>query len=149
VLVLEDPAHLDKAVRYLVRVGYDNIAGYLRGGTEGWYNAGFPMEDLHLLSVHLLRDLLSRGEKIVILDARSQEEWESGHIEGALHVFVGHLEQRLSEVPRDRQIAVICSVGHRAGLAASILLRAGYPRVNNVLGSVQAWTAAGFPVVVD
>jgi hydroxyacylglutathione hydrolase len=148
-LVLEDQSHLDKAVRYLIRAGYDRIIGYLKDGTEGWYNAGFPTESLPLLSVHQLKSMLDRHEKLLVLDTRGQEEWESGHIAGALHIYVGHLEQKLAEVPRNLPIAVICNVGHRAGLGASILLRANYPKVYNVLGSVKAWMAAGFPVTTD
>jgi hydroxyacylglutathione hydrolase len=145
-LVLEDQAHLDRAVRYLIRAGYDRIIGYLRGGTEGWYNAGLPTENLPLLSVHQLKGMLDRGEELLVLDTREQDEWESGHLAGALNIYVGHLEQRLAEVPKGKPIAVICNVGHRAGLGASILLRAGYPSVYNVLGSAKAWVAAGFPV---
>jgi len=148
-LVLEDQSHLERAVRYLVRAGYDNIIGYLRDGTEGWYNAGFPTESLPLLSVHQLKSMLDRGQDLLVLDTRGQDEWESGHIAGALHIYVGHMEERLAEIPADRPIAVICNVGHRAGLGASILLQAGYPRVYNVLGSVRAWVAAGFPVTSD
>lgn len=148
-LVLEDQTHLDKAVRYLIRAGYERIAGYLRDGTEGWYNAGFPTESLPLLSVHQLKSMLDRREELVVLDTRSQDEWESGHIKGALHIYVGHLEKRLGEVPGDKPIAVICNVGHRAGLGASILLRAGYTEVYNTLGSVRAWVAAGFPITFD
>jgi len=148
-LVLEDQSHLERAVRYLIRAGYDQIAGYLRDGTEGWYNTGLPTENLPLLSVHQLKGMLDRGEELLVLDARGQDEWDSGHIAGSLHVYVGYLEQRLGEVPGDKPIAVICNVGHRAGLGASILLRAGYPSVYNVLGSVKAWVAAGFPVTID
>jgi hydroxyacylglutathione hydrolase len=148
-LVLEDQSHLERAVRYLIRAGYDRIVGYLRDGTEGWYNAGFPTENLSLLSVHQLKDMLDQREELLVLDTRGQDEWESGHIAGALHIYVGYLEQRLGEIPGDKPVAVICNVGHRAGLGASILLRAGYPRVYNVLGSVKAWVAAGFPVTTD
>ena len=148
-LVLEDQTHLERAVRYLIRAGYDQIAGYLRDGTEGWYNAGFPTENLPLLSVHQLKGMLDHNEDLLVLDTREQDEWASGHIEGALHIYVGHLEERLSDIPRDKPIAVICSVGHRAGLGTSILLKAGYERVYNVLGSVRAWVAAGFPVTTD
>jgi hydroxyacylglutathione hydrolase len=148
-LVLEDQSHLERAVRYLIRAGYDRIIGYLRDGTEGWYNAGFPTENLPLLSVHQLKSMLDQGEELVVLDTRGQDEWDSGHIKDAIHIYVGHLEQRLAEVPRDKPVAVICNVGHRAGLGASILLRAGYPKVYNVLGSVKAWVAAGFPVITD
>jgi len=144
-LVLEEQSHLERVVRYLIRVGYDRLIGYLRDGVEGWYDAGFPIENLPLLSVHQLKDKMDRGEELTILDARGQDEWERGHIKGALHIYAGHLEERLAEVPTDKPVAVVCSVGHRSGLAASILLRAGYKGVYNVLGSMQAWLAARFP----
>ncbi len=51
------------------------------------------------------------------------------------------LGRGLVEVPKDKPVAVICSVGHRAGLDASILLRAGYRKVYNVLGSIKAWVS--------
>ncbi len=148
-LVLEDQSHLEKAVPYLIRVGYDRIIGFLKDGIEGWYDAGFPTESLPLLSVHQLKEKLDKGENLVVLDARDQEEWNSGHIQGSLHIYVGHVEQRLSEIPRDKPIAVLCSVGHRAGIAASVLLRAGFPKVYNVLGSVTAWRHAGFPLTTE
>ncbi len=148
-LVLEDQCHLERAVRYLFRAGYDQITGFLKGGTEGWYNAGFPTESLSLLSVHQLKDKIDRGDDLLVLDTRGQEEWNSGHIKGALHIYVGYLEGKLAEVPRDKPVAVICNVGHRAGLGASILLRAGYQTVYNVLGSVKAWVAAGFPTTTN
>lgn len=148
-LVLEDQSHLERAVGYLIRAGYERIAGYLKDGIEGWYNAGLPIEKLSLLSVHELKDKLDRGEELVVLDARRQDEWASAHIEGVLHLYVGHLEPRLSDIPRDKPVAVICRVGHRSGLGASILLRAGYPKIYNVLGGMQAWVAAGFSVTAD
>lgn len=145
-LVLEDQAHLDRAVRYLIRVGYDRIDGFLKEGIEGWYNAGYPVEKLPLLSVHHLKEKLDRGENLMILDVRRQDEWESGHVPGAVHIFVGDVEKRLAEIPREKPVAVMCNVGHRAGLGASILLRAGFPEVYNVLGSFTAWQKAGYPV---
>ncbi len=148
-LVSEDECHIDKAVRYLIHGGYDRIVGYLKGGIESWCNAGFPVENLPLLSVHQLKDKMEQGEELIVLDVRGQDEWDSGHIKGAIHIYVGHLAQRLAEVPRDKPVAVICRVGHRSGLGASILLRAGYRNVYNVLGSMKAWVAAGFPVTDD
>lgn len=74
-------------------------------------------------------------------------DWKCGNTLRDSHV--GYLEQRLAEVPGDKPVAVICKVGHRAGLGASILLRAGYKEVYNVLGSVKARVAAGFPTTSD
>jgi hydroxyacylglutathione hydrolase len=148
-LVLEDQRYLEKAVRYLVRAGYDKIEGYLKDGTEGWYNAGLPIESLPLLSIYELKDKLDRGEELFVLDTRGQEEWQAGHIKGTINIYVGHLEQRVAEVPWDKPVVVLCNVGHLAGLAASILLRAGYKEVYTVPGSMKAWIAAGFPTITD
>jgi hydroxyacylglutathione hydrolase len=145
-LVPEKNGDIDTAVRYLVRAGYDQVEGYLYGGTENWYNKGYPVEQLPLLSVDKLYEKLSNGDDIFVLDVREEDEWDEGHIEGAIRIYVGHLEERLDEIPSDKEIVVICTVGHRAGLASSILLRAGFEGVYNVLGGYDAWTAAGYPV---
>lgn len=148
-LVLEDQHHLEKAVRYLIRAGYDWIAGYLKGGVEGWYRAGFPVEHLQVLTVHELKAKLDRGEELTILDDRSEREWDEGHIKGAQHIYVGHIQERMADIPKDKPVAMFCNVGHRAGLGASILLREGCREVYNVLGSMTAGKAAGYPISAD
>ena len=148
-LVLEDQNHLERAVRNLIRLGYDNIRGYLKGGIEGWYNAGFPIEHMELLTVHQLKAKIDRGEELTILDDRGQDEWDQGHIKGAKHIYVGHIQERMDEIPTDKPAAMICKIGNRAGLGASILLREGCREVYNVLGSMTAWKAAGYPVTTE
>ena len=101
------------------------------------------------LSVHDLKAKLDRKEQLTVLDVRGVDEWNGGHIGAQLNVYVGPLEQSLSRVPREKPVAVLCSVGNRSGLGASILLRAGYPKVYNVLGSMTAWRAAGFRVSTE
>jgi len=143
-LVLEDREHLEKAIRYLVRLGYDLIDGYLCGGVEAcglesWYTEALPAEHSELLTVQELKTRLDRGDKLIVLDVRGDDEWDEGHIEGAFHIYVGHLEERLDELPVDQPIAVICSVGNRASLGASILRRGGFREVYIVLGGMLAW----------
>jgi hydroxyacylglutathione hydrolase len=146
-LVLEDRSHPEQAVRYLYRLGYDNIQGFLRDGIESWYNAGLPVENLPLMTVHQLRARLDSEDDIFVLDVRDQAEWNSGRIAGSAHIFTGHIAGRLNEIPHQKPVAVTCSVGHRGGVAASILLRAGYTSLYNVLGGTIAWRQAGFPLV--
>lgn len=146
-LVLESSDQQDKAVRYLVRLGYDNIAGYLKSGIEAWYDSGFTVEHLGLSTIHDLKKRLDHQEDLVILDVRDENEWRQGHIKDALHIYVGQIERRLNEIPHDRPITIVCNVGHLASLAASILLRAGYTNVCcDVLGSMTAWNISKFPV---
>ena len=145
-LVLDDQHHLEKAVRYLIRAGYDRIVGYLKGGIEGWYNAGFPVEHLQVITVHELKAKIDRGEELTVLDDRGEREWGEGHIKGARNIYVGHIQERMSDIPQDKPVAMFCNVGHQAGLGASILLREGCREVYNVLGSMTAWKAAGYPM---
>jgi hydroxyacylglutathione hydrolase len=148
-LVLEDQHQLETAVRYLIRAGYDQIVGYLKGGIASWYNMAFPVEHLRVLTVHELKAKIDRGEELTILDDRGEDEWNKGHIKGAQHIYVGHIQKRISDIPKDKPVAVICSVGYRAGLGASILLREGCREVYNVLGSMTAWKGAGYPISTD
>ncbi len=148
-LVLQDPSHLDQVARHLLRVGYDNITGYLKGGVESWYNTGLPVEHLPVLTVQELRVLIESRSPMTVLDVRTQAEWEQGRIEGAMHKFVGHLKEGVEDIPARIPVATTCSVGNRASLAASILLQENSRDVYNVLGSMKAWTAAGYPVVKD
>ena len=148
-LVLDDQHHLEKAVRYLIRAGYDRIVGYLKGGIAGWYNAGFTVEHMQVLTVHELKAKIDHKEELTILDDRGEDEWDKGHIKGAQHIYVGYIQERMADIPRDKPVAMFCNVGHRAGLGASILLREGCREVYNVLGSMTAWRAAGYPVSTD
>jgi hydroxyacylglutathione hydrolase len=146
-LVLEDQNHLEKATAYLSRIGYDQVTGFLKDGMEGWIDAGYPVEKLSLLSVHQLKEELDRGEDLILLDVRDEDEWKTGHLKGALNIYVGHLQERISELPRNRKIVAFCSVGHRANIGASILLRSGFSEVYNAVGGILAWRNAGFPIV--
>lgn len=152
ILVLESKKQLKTAVSYLIRLGYDQIKGYICSGEEAcglesWYTAACPIEHLGLLSVQELKDRLERADDLTLLDVRTDEEWDHGYIRNALHVHVGHLKGELEKIPDDRPTAVICSVGNRASLASSILRRAGRREIFNVLGGMTAWRRANFPTV--
>jgi hydroxyacylglutathione hydrolase len=105
------------------------------------------VEHLGLLTVRELKDRLEKGNDLTVLDVRSDEEWNSEHIEGAIHMYVGHLEEHIHEILTDQTTAIICSVGNRSSLAASILQRKGYTDLHVVLGGMYAWQNAGYNVI--
>jgi hydroxyacylglutathione hydrolase len=146
-VVLDDPAHMPEVATHLIRVGFDDVRGYLEGGIDAWENAGYPLTSLTTVSVHELRKQRQGGERLTVLDVRTEGEWDAGHIDGAIHVHGGKLQERFAEVPRDRPVAVVCGSGYRASIAASFLRREGYDDVRNVMGGMTAWKAAGLPVV--
>lgn len=141
VLVLPEGAAIEGVTRTLVRIGFDHVDGYLRGGFESWQNLGREVQHHGTIDTADLASMLRRDEEVVIVDVRPPAEREQGTIEGASPIFVGELEKRLDELPRDQAVVTMCSVGHRGGIAASILVKHGFREVYNYLGGYQAWTA--------
>jgi len=145
-LIVDSAAQVPEVVTNLIRVGFDDIQGYVQGGMEGWETSGYPLGRLDTLSVHHLNDQLKQGsDRVTVLDVRTEKEWNGGHIDGAIHIHGGRLQERLPDVPRDKPVAVICGSGYRASIAASFLKREGYADVSNVIGGMSAWKAAGLP----
>jgi rhodanese-related sulfurtransferase len=93
--------------------------------------------------------MLSSNKDYFILDVRSKEEFDSGHIEGAYLLHVSELENRLAELPQDKPIIVYCRSGSRSTSAANILLEKGFKEIFNMTGGITEWQSKGFPVIVE
>jgi hydroxyacylglutathione hydrolase len=141
-LVLESDADVDKVVPLFLRTGFSKFAGYLVGGMKAWDNAGLKLVEVDQMTVH---EVKRRGKELQVVDVRSPEEWEEGHIPGAVHIFLPELKTRAKELNKKKPVAVYCDSGYRASLGTSILQQQGY-EVHNVPGSWQAWKNAKFPV---
>lgn len=144
-LVVEQPAQAEAAVAALARVGIDSVQGVLLQGVDGWREAGLPIATLATTGAADIAPRVKAGE-VKVLDVRDDGEHAEKHIPGAMHVYVGVLESQLPQVPKDAPLVVHCSVGHRSGLAASILQRHGYTGVVNLLGGLTAWEKLGLPL---
>jgi hydroxyacylglutathione hydrolase len=148
-LVGEEHTNLDEAQRSLIRVGLDDIRGYLKGGMSAWIERGLAQRHIPQISVKELADRLRRhstARRPFVLDVRSPGEWEAGHIDGAWHIPGGSLPQRANEVPDDFPVYVICGSGYRSSIAASVLARVkGRHELINVAGGMGAWNAQQLP----
>jgi len=93
------------------------------------------------------RERIESGEPVV-LDVREQDEWDEGHIPGAVHVPRGHLESRIERLAPDaaRPVVVYCSQGNRSVFAAKTLEELGYEDVVSLAGGFTDWKRNGFPV---
>jgi len=146
-LVAENPEASDFATRNLRRLGFDRVEGYLAGGLESWYKEGLPISEVNLITVQDLHKWLNSKERITVVDVRRESEWTEGHIENSKHIYLGHLEKQANKIPRHNPIVVICKTGNRSSFGASVLLKAGFDRVHNCLGGIDAWSKSGFPLV--
>lgn len=142
-LIVDDPTQMPEVTTHLLRVGFDDVQGYLEGGMDAWQTSGYEMATLTMMPVQTLAD---RREDVTVLDVRTEKEWNAGHIERAIHIHGGKLQENFALVARDKPVVVICGSGYRGSIAASFLKREGYEDVSNVLGGMSAWNAAGLPV---
>ncbi|HCU52610.1 MAG TPA: sulfurtransferase [Micromonosporaceae bacterium] len=84
-----------------------------------------------------------------LLDVRESDEWEAGHAPGAAHLPMMEIPARLTEVPQDREVVVVCRVGGRSGQVVAYLVQQGWDNVTNLDGGMMSWAAAGRPVIAD
>ena len=144
-LIVDQPEQARKAVDALARIGIDTVEGVLVKGVEAWREQGLPIESFGTTSAQECATLM-QTQAVHVLDVSDDMEWEEKHIPGALHTYVGYLEEQLPQLPKTSPIVVHCSVGHRSALGASILRRQGYTEVLNMLGGLTAWEKLGLPL---
>jgi hydroxyacylglutathione hydrolase len=124
------------------------MCGFLCPGINEWQEMGKPISSLGTLSVQQLKSKLENRE-VTLLDVREPSEWKEGYVEGARRIYFGYLQDEADSLPKNKPIAVTCSVGNRSSIGASILKRKGFKEVYNVLGGMTAWEALGYPLEKD
>lgn len=143
-LVLDRPQDLWGATWMLLRVGYDLPRGWLAGGMVAWRTSGRPSAVAAQLAAREAHRRLAAGE-LDVLDVRQPAEWAAGHVAGAVFISGAEVPARLGEVPDGLPLAVVCGSGYRSSVIASLLRARGREAVN-IVGGMEAWSAAGLPI---
>lgn len=94
------------------------------------------------------QELEQQIDVMQVVDVREDDEWRVGHIQGAHHIPMGEVGDRLSELSDDRRIVTVCRSGKRSSEVADDLRSKGFD-VENLDGGMQAWEQAGLPIVAD
>ena len=81
------------------------------------------------------------------VDVREPSEWAEAHIPYATLIPLGELTARLPEIPKDKNIVVVCHSGNRSAVGRDLLLKSGFANVTSMAGGMSTWQAKGFPVV--
>jgi hydroxyacylglutathione hydrolase len=133
-----------RAGQLAVAVGTRRLAGFLHGGMTSWRQEKRPVERIERMA---LSDLPARAGDVQILDVREQSEWDEGHIPGSSFTPWHDLDRLPDDLDAARPIAVVCTSGQRAGVAASLLQRHGAEHVIHVVaGGVPLWGELGQPL---
>jgi hydroxyacylglutathione hydrolase len=148
VLIADSSEQLCEARLRLARVGIEDSRGYLNGGVEAWKQADFMLAELPQITVEALHDRL-QAHACQVLDVRREPEWQAAHIEGAEWWPLDHFKVSPPEIDRARAVAVHCKSGYRSMIACSLLQRAGFRNITNVIGGFDAWQQANLPVQIE
>ena len=121
--------------RALSLIGLDRMAGYFSDTAVAHAaSRGIPLGTIEQMTP----DQLRANQDVAVIDVRNANEWKEGHLPSAIHIPLGHLAERIAEVPADREVVVHCQGGGRSSIAASLLKKLGREHVANLAGGYKA-----------
>ena len=139
VVLVAEPGRVLEAATRLGRIGFDGVAGYLSGGMAALDGAPELVERTERVTAGSLSEALASEDPPLVVDVRTEREWEERHIDAAINVPLSRLEGGLDALPTDRPLVVHCASDYRSSVAASLLARAGLDRVAVLVGGIAAW----------
>jgi hydroxyacylglutathione hydrolase len=146
IVLIGDSGDDEASRRSLVRVGLDRIEGFLAKGMPAWIDAGPEFTRITQLSTH---EVERRSPDTVVVDVRSNKEWESGRIAGANHIMLGNLQHSLHLLPANQPLMIVCGSGYRSSIASSLLARNGFSNMSSMNGGMAAWNQQKLPLSRD
>ncbi len=137
------------AVRDLAMIGLDRVTGVFGSDAlDAWKAGGHQLETVPQTTATEAARMME-ADTATIIDVRGRGEWEAGHVPGVANIPLGHLADRLVEIPRDRTVVLQCQGGGRSSIAASLLQAHGVKNVVNLSGGFDGWKRAELPTVSD
>lgn len=146
-ILIAEESKLDDLTRKLMRIGMDNIMGYV-DGVHGWASEGGTLTKSDILSMDEFKNILKTNHTQIV-DLRGASEYKSGHIKGTENLFVGTLEKNLDKIKKDQQVVIHCQSGDRATIGYSILAKHGFKNVKNYSGGMNEWSQSGNEVIKE
>jgi len=126
------------------------VAGVIAGGFLIIQNIGEgqPVVNNLMQEISVAEAAQLDPEGWFFLDVREPSEWSEAHIPYATLIPLGELTVRLSEIPKDQNIVVVCRSGNRSAVGRDLLLNSGFTNVTSMAGGMNTWQAQGHPVVI-
>jgi hydroxyacylglutathione hydrolase len=146
IVIIANPGReLESAVR-LGRIGFDNVAGYLKDGMRSLESRPDLTKTSERYSPPLAAEVLASERAPQLVDVRTPQEREQKFVAGSIGIPLNHLAERSNELDKQRGVLVYCAGGYRSSIAASLLQQAGFPNVSEIAGGLAAWELAKLPV---
>lgn len=124
---------------YLVLIGCGQPKVVLqdpRSGSRAFGDTTKVYSDIKVIDV---KQKIDRGEDIVLLDVRTDKEFNSGHLKNAVHIPITRLKERINELDKEKETIVYCHSGVRSRTGSNILVSLGFKKVRNMAAGIQGW----------
>lgn len=141
-VLIADEAEMEGLTRKLMRIGLDNIYGYM----DNVQDLGVTLATADVIDMEQFETEIAK-DNVQIVDVRNEKEYADGHVENATHAFVGTLESNLAKLEKSKEIVMHCQAGDRSTIAYSILKKHGFEQVKNYSGGMKEWVGNNKPLV--
>ncbi len=138
ILLIANEPQIEEAITRLSRVGFDNVLGYLEGGLEAWVDNGKETDHIETADAQAFADALDANPQTKVVDVRKAGEFASEHVEGAIHISLEFLANKIDFIPKDETFYLHCAAGYRSLIAHSLLKARGYHNAIDILGGFKA-----------
>ena len=145
VVLIAEPGREVEAATRLGRIGFDNVAGYLAAGMQPLDDAPELIQRTARVTAPTLAELLNSAPAPLLIDVRTEREWQAARIDGAVNIPLNRLARDMASLPSKWPTVVYCASGYRSTIAASLMRRAGRQAVTDLAGGLAAWESAGLP----
>jgi rhodanese-related sulfurtransferase len=142
IVILANPGRESESAVRLGRIGFDNVAGYLKDGMQSLESRPDLTKRSERYSAALAAEILAATDAPQLVDVRTAREREQKAIVGSVNIPLNRLEERVSELQKNRPVLVYCAGGYRSSIAASLLQKAGFASVSEIAGGLAAWELA-------
>ena len=133
-ILIADDAQMEDLTRKLMRIGLDNMLGYISDINE----LGMVLNAADVIDIEEFTSYINNDD-VQIVDVRGLTEYNAGHVKNAEHVFVGTIHENLDKIDKEKQVVIHCQAGDRSSIAYSILRKNGFNNVKNYSGGMKEW----------
>jgi glyoxylase-like metal-dependent hydrolase (beta-lactamase superfamily II)/rhodanese-related sulfurtransferase len=140
IILVTEPGKESESVVRLSRVGFEHLAGHLKGGYQSWVDAGEPVDMIIDIEADELLMDMPHDDKLEVLDVRRNAEFANGHLQDALNIPLNEMDDvaSIAELEEDKNYYIHCAGGYRSVIAASLLKRQGIHNLRNILGGWES-----------
>ena len=149
IVIIANPGRETESAVRLGRIGFDNVAGYLKDGMQSLASRPDLTKTSERFSPPLAAEVLASQRAPQLVDVRTPGEREQKFIAGSVGMPLTHLLERSTELDKQQSVVIYCAGGYRSSIAASLLQQAGFSNVNEIAGGLAAWELAKLPVLMN